>query len=125
MLYRVYGPIAAAPSLHLALQHIARTPAARLSIVYEIAARCPPAVLVQECAVRHCAALPPAEVAEILADRALRGPFQQPFNLGNRLYLDSLLAGGIDGQQLPMSICRCDQAYLANECVGAVTDILA
>lgn len=91
------SPLAASPSLPLALQRITHTPAARLAINYLLRNRL---LLDQRCdvslAVRQCRIpfppgcyLPPCGVIQ---------PFEQP--LGVELYLDRLVTGGIIGTRL-------------------------
>ncbi len=125
MLYRVYGPIAAEPVLHLALQHVARSPAARLGIVYNLVARrpLPPAEYVLEAGVRYGGPVRPGAIVEQLANRSIRGPYQLPLNLGQAIYLDSILAGGVDGQTLPLSMICCRATYLPRPPVGTAVDI--
>lgn len=118
----IRGPTAAAPLLWLGLQKIARTPTARLAVGYHLVPRidCPPPGAI--CALPFvCPPIPPGrpvEVADCIADlpvhlvpRGLR-----PLGLG--LYLDRLLAGGIVGETLPLSLV-CLAMPLANLCVEA------
>ena len=125
MLYRVYGPIAAEPLLHLALQRIARTPAARLGIVYNLVPRrpYPPAEIVRQAGVRHGGPVHPGEIVAQLASRSMRGPYQLPQNLGQALYLGSILAGGVNGQTLPLSVSTCRASYLPPPPVGTAVDM--
>jgi hypothetical protein len=75
MLPAIYSTTAAAPLLHAALYKISRTPRARLAVGYRII---------------DAHSVPRSEI------RGLRP-------LGNALYLDRLLAGGIVGEALPLA----------------------
>jgi len=127
MIYRVYGPIAAAPLLSLSLEHIARTPAARLGIVYQIVPMrhtLSPAAAANRALLAPNRPLPPSELAELLAARSLNAPVQLPRNLGNGLYLDSLLSGGINGQPLPLSVERRVEHYQPGPAAGGAFDAI-
>jgi hypothetical protein len=81
MLPAIYSTTAAAPLLHAALRKVALTPRARLAVGYRIA----------EAELRRDTnSVPRVQV------RGLRP-------LGNALYLDRLLAGGIVGEALPLA----------------------
>jgi len=140
MLYRIYGirplparpavlyaprTITAEPVLHLALQHVARTPTARLGIVYQIADRTPPAEITHEIAVRRGAPLAPAGIANLIAHEGVVRPGPALFNLGNALYLDSILAGGVNGETLPLSIGRRLEAYMPALVVGNSVNLVS
>jgi hypothetical protein len=83
----IYPTTAAAPLLFLGLQKIARTPTPRLEVGYRIQPRydvLPPPIA-------------PFWIAGPLTMKGLRP-------LGQALLLDRLLAGGIVGEELPLSI---------------------
>lgn len=82
----VYSTTAAAPLLFLGLRKIALTPRARLAVGYKLD---PPPI---DTYVRGCEA-PHYEI------RGLRP-------LGNAMYLDRLLAGGVVGETLPLANLR-------------------
>lgn len=100
MLSAIYGPSAAAPLVSLSLEHIARTPTARLGISYQIV----PAYVLDTI---RCGA-PPGIVPWYAVP------------LGTGLYLDSLLAGGVDGQPLPLVL-----SVSVPPAPGSVIDVLA
>jgi hypothetical protein len=81
-----YGPIAAFPLLPLALNKIARTPIARLSIGYEL--------------------IPPRRVtpfrATLLSLATYKLRYERLRDLGESLDVDRLLAGGIAGTWLDL-----------------------
>ncbi len=96
MLSAVFANTAAAPLVSLSLEHIARTPAARLGICYQI---------VPDYADQSN--LDPAAQSGILPWYSLP--------LGAGLYLDSLLSGGTNGEPL----------ILASNGTGATVDVSA
>jgi len=109
MAYAVYSTTAAAPLLFLALRKIAMTPRARLQTGYRI-----------EPSVDDC--YTPA----VACDRAHLLPHEQIKGLrplGNAMYLDRLLAGGIVGDGLPLANL---QIYL-DQCqpLGSELDVTA
>jgi hypothetical protein len=85
MTHAVWSTTAAAPLLCLGLRKIALTPRARLAVGYKLV---PPI----DTYVRSCEA-PRVEIEGL-----------RP--LGNALYLDRLLAGGIVGEALPLANLR-------------------
>jgi len=96
MAYAVYSVTAAAPSLSWGLYKIAHTPTARLRVGYHIVDR-------NECrfdSARFQIADP--ALAQLKPRVEVRGI--RP--LGNALYLDRLIAGGIVGDTLPLSNLR-------------------
>lgn len=97
MSLRPLYPGYASPSLPLALQRIARTPAARLAINYLLSPRrqldCPLGVSL---AVRQCRVPFPPVCYE--PPCGVVDPFQIP--LGEALYIDRLVTGGIIGTRL-------------------------
>jgi hypothetical protein len=89
MAYAVYSATAAAPSLAYGLRKIAHTPRARLQVAYRLL---PKEV---DCYTPACE-----------CDRAELRPHQEIHGLrplGNALYLDRLLGGGIVGEGLPLT----------------------
>ena len=107
MLCPIYSTTAASPLLFLGLQKIARTITPRLAVGYRIVSR-------TDC---HCTT-----------------PAERP--LGDLLYLDRLLAGGIVGEVLPLTTIRpnciqaCHGGPLMNQqldadrdCVGHILDV--
>lgn len=100
MLAPIRPPLAAAPLLFLALQKVARTQTARLAVGYRLVPRWPAIVDVYIPAdtwlIEH-PQLVAAGVARRLADKSLH-------RIGEALYLDRLLAGGIVGEELPLSV---------------------
>jgi hypothetical protein len=87
MLSAVHGPGAASPLVSLSLEHIARTPPARLGISYELL----PAYVRESEAPSDPQAAPGIVVW-----------YHTPLGIG--LYLDSLLGGGVNGQPLDLSV---------------------
>lgn len=91
MAYAVYSTTAAAPSLWLGLRKIALTPRARLQVGYRLLPR------EIDCFTPSCACeCRPADMFPHWQIHGLR-------SLGNALYLDRLLAGGIVGEALPLT----------------------
>lgn len=93
MAYAIYSVTAAAPNLAYALRKISYTPTARLAVAYRLLRRD-----LHEC-----------ERADIHGLRPL----------GNALYLERLLAGGIVGEALPIAnqvICAA-QDPLLGQCI--------
>lgn len=84
MLSAIWGPAAASPLVSLSLEHIARTPTARLGISYQIV---------------------PAYVLDTVRPEAPGIVPWYAVPLGVGLYLDSLLGGGVNGQPLPLALC--------------------
>jgi len=97
MLSAIYGPGNASPLVSLSLEHIARSPAARLGISYQIV----PSYVLQ---------------AESPDDAGIVPWYAVPLGVG--LYLDSLLGGGVDGQALPLALD-------GSPAPGTVIDVLA
>ncbi|MCE9605207.1 MAG: hypothetical protein K8U03_09940 [Planctomycetia bacterium] len=96
MNYAVYSVTAAAPSLSWGLYKIAHTPTARLRVAYHLTPR-------NECRTDTChlSACDPSytQVKPRFEIRGIRP-------LGNAMYLDRLLAGGIVGEDLPLANLR-------------------
>lgn len=100
MLSAIWGPAAASPLVSLSLEHIARTPTARLGISYQIV---------------------PAYVLDTVRGGPPPGIIPWYFvPLGTGLYLDSLLGGGINGQSLPLVLSGSGTPPL-----GMTIDVLA
>lgn len=94
----LYSVTAAVPSLFWGLRKISLTPRARLEVGYRI--------------------LPQRDV---YAHEAIRTEIRGLRPLGNALYLERLLAGGIVGEPLPLANRRLED--LADSSVGALIDV--
>jgi hypothetical protein len=95
---RGISPISAEPILGLVRAHARRTVLGRLGVVYEIVASpsSQPALAVSA-----------ARKAENVAvQNAFGAKPQAMVSLGEALYMDSIIEGGIDGEQLPVTIDR-------------------
>jgi hypothetical protein len=105
MLAPIPPPTAAAPLLFLALQKIARTPTPRLEVGYRL--------VDSSLCLQRLGGPPPFAACERIVARD-----QRP--LGQALFLDRVLAGGIVGEFLPMHrFCPADVLPLANLCIDA------
>src|SRR5438552_964509 len=120
MLAPIYPPSAAAPLLFLALEKIARTPTPRLRVGYHVTSRYGESCIAS--GVKH--------------DSGAAAPRLKSLRpLGQALYLDRLLAGGIVGDILPLSMngAGLDTRPLANlvldaggnSTLGAMIDVWA
>lgn len=112
MHYAVYSVTAAAPSLSWGLYKISHTPTPRLRVAYHVVPRdyCTfDSCRLDACDVDYTQLQPRVEV------RGIR-------SLGNALYLDRLIAGGIVGDTLPISNL-CIEA--SRDCLGTQIDLLA
>jgi hypothetical protein len=97
MAYAIYSTTAAVPNLAYGLWKIGHTPTARLGVAYRLVRRND----IEDCARVDVRGLRP---------------------LGNALYLDRLLAGGIVGETLPIAnqrICL-EQDQLLGCCIDVV-----
>ena len=96
MAYAVYSVTAAAPSLAWGLYKIAHTPTSRLRVGYHVVPR-------YDCAFDSARVdLTTPALAHLKPRTEIRG--LRP--LGNALYLDRLIAGGIVGDTLPLANLR-------------------
>jgi len=112
MHYAVYSVTAAAPSLSWGLYKIAHTVTPRLRVAYHLTPR-------DYCTFDSCRPDPCDTAYTQLQPRVeVRGI--RP--LGNALYLDRLLAGGIVGETLPLTNL-CIEA--GRDCLGTQIDVLA
>jgi len=121
MFVRPLSTLSAEPILGLARNHARWTPLARLSIVYEIQPQRPLPPL--NALPQHPVPANPGVIA--LSDR---GPLEVSANLGQGLYLDSILMGGVDGEALPVTLGAGDvatQAELAAHMPGGLLDVNA
>jgi hypothetical protein len=124
MFVRPLSTLSAEPILGLARNHARWTPLARLSIVYQI---------VPERPLPPPNALPRHPVAAGLGvvGRSDRGPLEVSQSLGQGLYLDSILMGGVDGEALPVTLDvngpadTATQAELAAHLPGGLLDVNA
>jgi hypothetical protein len=121
MFTRILSPLSAEPNLALARAYIRRTPVARLSIVYQIEP--------QSAAPSPATPRPPQNNAiaysELLNRSWAHAQLALTRNLGQGLYLDSILMGGIDGEPLDMTLDSAQLAEIAAHMPGGLIDINA
>jgi hypothetical protein len=113
---RGISPLNAEPNLALVRAHARRTAIGRLAVVYQInpvpASR------------RVVSVLPPGEAA------LLHGP--NPFSpkplpqvtLGEALFMDSIIMGGVDGEDLPMTLDLGVKLNMQAHAPGALVDVV-
>ncbi|HEX4143726.1 MAG TPA: hypothetical protein VHY91_09350 [Pirellulales bacterium] len=112
---RGISPISAEPILGLVRAHARRTTLGRLGVVYEIVASpsSRPALVVP-------AAGKPA--ANEIPNEF--GPKPQAMvTLGGALFMDSIIEGGIDGEQLPVTLDRGVQLNMTAHQPGAIVNL--
>jgi hypothetical protein len=122
MFTRILSPLSAEPNLALARAYVRRTPLARLSIVYQIQPQYNGAVagsaprLPQNNAIAY---------SELLNKSWAHAQLQLSRNLGQELYMDSIIMGGIDGETLPVTLDPSVQAEIASHMPGGLLDVNA
>ncbi len=121
MFTRILSPLSAEPNLALNRAYVRRTSLARLSIVYQIQpqyngagpAGGPPR-LPQNNAIAY---------SEMLNKSWAHAQLVLSRNLGQGLYLDSIIMGGIDGESLPVTLDAAAQSELAAHLPGGLLDV--
>lgn len=109
MFVRPISTLSAAPLLHLRLARIARAPLSRLACSFHVVPRFPcreagPIATQDFCCWRVAERLP-NKCTELLAEQWAVGQLQLRRNLGQAIYLNTLLAGTQIGERLPLANC--------------------
>ncbi len=129
MFTQILSPLSAAPNLALARAYIRRTPLARLGIVYQIQPQyCPPSAC--SAPAGCCGAPQPPQnnaiaYSELLNKSWAHAQLQLTRTLGQELYLDSILMGGINGEPLDVTIDCATQCEIASHMPGGLLDVCA
>jgi hypothetical protein len=101
-------PISAEPILGLVRAHARRTSLGRLGVVYEIVPSPSSRPALGSTSHPALAACEPSKLGKGGENVALRAKskVQALLPLGQALYMDSIIEGGIDGEQLPVTLDR-------------------
>ena len=112
---RGISAISAEPILGLVRAHARRTALGRLGVVYQI---------VPSPSTRPPAVVSPANKAGNVAVHNAFGPKPQAMiTLGQALFMDSIIEGGIDGEVLPMTLDRGVQLNMQAHMPGALVNL--
>jgi hypothetical protein len=121
MFTRILSPLSAEPNLALNRAYVRRTSLARLSIVYQIQPQYSGAN-----AARAATALPQNNAlaySEVLNNSWSHAQLELTRNLGQGLYLDSIIMGGVDGESLPVTLDGAAQSEIAAHLPGGLIDV--
>ncbi len=124
MFTRILSPLAAEPNLALNRAYVRRTPLARLSIVYQIDPQCVGGG--RACSPCCGTRLPQNNAiaySELLNMSWAHAQLQLTRNLGEALYLDSIIMGGVNGENLPVSLDCADETEIAVHMPGGLLDV--
>ncbi len=125
MFTRILSPLSAEPNLALNRAYVRRTPLARLSIVYQIDPQC--AGSGPRAAGGCCGTRLPQNNAiaysQLLNMSWSHAQLQLTRNLGQELYLDSILMGGVNGENLPVTLDCAIETEVAVHMPGGLLDV--
>ncbi len=121
MFTRILSPLSAEPNLALNRAYVRRTSLARLSIVYQIQPQYsgptvsqPARTLPQNNAIAY---------SELLNKSWAHAQLELTRNLGQGLYLDSIIKGGVDGESLPVTLGAAAQSEIVAHLPGGLLDV--